>query len=579
MYLYFDTQGNLKEQINDQALRQGNSNINKLYVYWEKSEDNANITGLWARFKADDGTYNPSSSTWIQSNTYVEQTIPYDKNRDLKFFNYFKEYKFYTIDLPDAVLGQSGAWLGTLQFVETNSITTLGQLAFYVSESNASVEADENINIAQWNYLIALVSNTINSIPTKTSDLTNDSGFITSEDLSDDYVTTTELETTLEGYAQESDIPTKVSDLTNDSGYQTASQVQTAINNKLTNVYKFVGSITVADLNEFIVERTDPISELNGYVYNITNSGNLNNYTGTTSVVAGDNVAFVYISDTNWLWDKLAGTSDLSAYALKSELPTKTSDLTNDSGFITSNESGNNYTIAYNLVVNNNGYQFTGYKFADVTLQAYPNNEIKQFQVSTSSVVVTDLSVIKSYLQTITGHDRIPTYDEDRPINEFIICSSNDTMWKLQYDSTNGLLAFKVGSTPAVFSAKDVAYLTTAPSSDNNSGKLKFVVLSSEPSTYYDGYYYIITAPQVTLISFTIGNTSYQAESGMKWSEWCNSAYNNTGDGWHIATANNGVWNDAMTTYVTYDGSGVLGSEEIVADRAYTATIGGGGNN
>lgn len=498
MYLYYDTQGNLKEQINDQALRQGNSNINKLYVYWEKSEDNENITGLWARFKADDGTYNPSSSTWIQTNTYVEETIPYDKNRDLKFFNYFKEYKFYTITIPDAVLGQSGAWLGTLQFVETNSITTLGQLAFYVSESNASVEADENINIAQWNYLIALVSGALDSIPTKTSDLINDSGFVTSEDLSDDFVTTTELETTLEDYAQADDIPTKVSDLTNDSGYQTATQVTNAINNALTNVYKFKGSIDVATLNYLISSAADK-SVLNGYVYNITDSGNLNNSTGTTSVIAGDNVAFVYIGGQNsaWEWDKLAGTLDLSNYALKSELPTKTSDLTNDSGFINqtdvNNTSGNNYTIAYNLVVNSNGYQFSSYKFADVTLQAYPNNEIKQFQVSSTSAVVTDLSVIRSYLQTMTGHDRIPTYDEDRPINEFIICKSNDTMWKLQYDSTNGLLAFKVGSTPAVFSAKDVAYLTTAPSSANTSGKLKFVVLDSEPSTYYDGYYYIIT--------------------------------------------------------------------------------------
>lgn len=495
MYLYFDTQGNLKEQINDQALRQGNSNINKLYVYWEKSEDNENITGLWARFKADDGTYNPSSSTWIQTNTYVEETIPYDKNRDLKFFNYFKEYKFYTITIPDAVLGQSGAWLGTLQFVETNSITTLGQLAFYVSESNSSVEADENINIAQWNYLIALVSGALDSIPTKTSDLINDSGYITSATF-DGYVTETELETTLEDYAQTDDLPTKTSDLTNDSGYQTQSQVQTAINTAIASVYKIQGSGSVSTINASLALVTDKAS-WNGYVYNLIDSGNLTNYSGTTSVNAGDNVVFVYTSGTNWGWDKLASDIDLSNYALKSELPSKTSDLTNDSGFITQNDanntSGNNYTIAYNLVVNSNGYQFSSYKFADVTLQAYPNNEIKQFQVSSTSAVVTDLSVIRNYLQAMTGHDRIPTYDEDRPINEFILCTSNDTMWKLQYDSTNGLLAFKVGSTPAVFSAKDVAYLTTAPSSANTSGKLKFVVLDSEPTTYYDGYYYIIT--------------------------------------------------------------------------------------
>ena len=37
-----------------------------------------------------------------------------------------------------------------------------------------------------------------------------------------------------------------------------------------------------------------------------------------------------------------------------------------------------------------------------------------------------------------------------------------------------------------------VQYSTTAPTADNTSG-LKFVVLSAEPATYYNGYYYIIT--------------------------------------------------------------------------------------
>ena len=37
-----------------------------------------------------------------------------------------------------------------------------------------------------------------------------------------------------------------------------------------------------------------------------------------------------------------------------------------------------------------------------------------------------------------------------------------------------------------------ISYLTTAPTSANTNG-LKFVVLDSEPATYYDGYYYIIT--------------------------------------------------------------------------------------
>lgn len=54
----------------------------------------------------------------------------------------------------------------------------------------------------------------ISDIPTKVSDLINDSGFQTAS----------QVQTAITAA-----VPTKVSDLTNDSGFQTASQVQTAI--------------------------------------------------------------------------------------------------------------------------------------------------------------------------------------------------------------------------------------------------------------------------------------------------------------------------------------------------------------
>lgn len=38
----------------------------------------------------------------------------------------------------------------------------------------------------------------------------------------------------------------------------------------------------------------------------------------------------------------------------------------------------------------------------------------------------------------------------------------------------------------------EMQYLTEAPTEANTSGKMKFVVLTAEPQTYYDGYYYII---------------------------------------------------------------------------------------
>lgn len=81
------------------------------------------------------------------------------------------------------------------------------------------------------------------------------------------------------------------------------------IDNKLTAVYKFKGSVdTYNDL---------PNKDLTvGDVYNILDTGA--NYGWTGSV-----------------WDKLGENIDLSPYALKSELPTKVSELQNDAGYLT----------------------------------------------------------------------------------------------------------------------------------------------------------------------------------------------------------------------------------------------------
>ena len=41
--------------------------------------------------------------------------------------------------------------------------------------------------------------------------------------------------------------------------------------------------------------------------------------------------------------------------------------------------------------------------------------------------------------------------------------------------------------------ATGISYLTTEPNADNPDGDLKIVILSSEPTTKYDGYFYIVT--------------------------------------------------------------------------------------
>lgn len=106
-------------------------------------------------------------------------------------------------------------------------------------------------------------------------------------------------------------VPTKVSELANDSAFQTATQVQNAINTAVAGVYKIKGSIAFASL-----PTTGMVA---GDTYNITNA-----FTTDAKFVegagkiypAGTNV--VYTADSKW--DCMAGVYDLSGYLLASDL-------------------------------------------------------------------------------------------------------------------------------------------------------------------------------------------------------------------------------------------------------------------
>ena len=71
------------------------------------------------------------------------------------------------------------------------------------------------------------------NIPTKTSQLTNDSNFVT-DSIVDEKISNAQLgggEVDLSSYAKKTDLPTKTSQLTNDSNFVTSSEMTEAINN------------------------------------------------------------------------------------------------------------------------------------------------------------------------------------------------------------------------------------------------------------------------------------------------------------------------------------------------------------
>lgn len=181
------------------------------------------------------------------------------------------------------------------------------------------------------------------SIPTKTSDLTNDSGFITSSslptkvsDLTNDagYITNTVSnltnyydQTTINGMFNALSIPTKTSDLTNDSGFVTDTDYASA---NTAGVVK-VGSGLSIDANGVLSSSGLTSVDWSDITNKPTNVSYWTNDAGYITSAA--------------LPTKVSDLTNDAGYITSASLPTKVSDLTNDAGYITA--SVNNLTNYY----------------------------------------------------------------------------------------------------------------------------------------------------------------------------------------------------------------------------------------
>lgn len=173
------------------------------------------------------------------------------------------------------------------------------------------------------------------TIPTKTSDLTNDSGYITGY---------TETDPTVPSWAKASSkptytaaevgalpsstvIPSKTSDLTNDSGFITG---YTETDPTVPAWAKAANKPTYTASEVGALPDTTPIPTVPTNVSAFTNdAGYLTSYTETDPTVP------------NWAKASTKPTytaSEVGALPSSTVIPSKTSDLTNDSGFITSNK-------------------------------------------------------------------------------------------------------------------------------------------------------------------------------------------------------------------------------------------------
>ena len=151
-------------------------------------------------------------------------------------------------------------------------------------------------------------------IPTKTSELTNDSGYITN--------------VALEPYAKTVDIPTKTSQLNNDSGYITANDVPVksvdgATGDVVTNAVKTTTqTLTDAQKQQARTNIGAGTSSFDGDYNSLTNKPTIPTQTSQLT------------NDSGFITD-----AALTGYAKTTDIPTKTSQLDNDSNYITVSEA------------------------------------------------------------------------------------------------------------------------------------------------------------------------------------------------------------------------------------------------
>lgn len=154
------------------------------------------------------------------------------------------------------------------------------------------------------------------SVPTKTSDLTNDSGFITASSLptvNDATLTITQNGTTVATFTANSatntsaaiTVPTAVSDLTNDSGFITSSDIPTDVSDFTNDADYQTGSEVSAAIAtaiagitgiQFEIVQTLPATGDAGTIYLVPNSG------------SGTNIytEYVYVNNS---WEQIGTTA------------------------------------------------------------------------------------------------------------------------------------------------------------------------------------------------------------------------------------------------------------------------------
>ena len=378
-------------------------------------------------------------------------------------------------------------------------------------------------------------------VPTKTSELTNDSGYLVNSDIANlatkdevstkvdkvsgkglstnDY--TTDEKNKLAGIAAGAEvnvnadwnatsgdamiinkpmIPSKTSQLTNDSGYITSSAVDTKISSAIASVYRVKG--TVSNYGSL------PTSNVTiGDVYNLSDTG----------------ANYVCTSTSPITWDKLSETVDLSAYSTTAENDAKYQVKGN---YITSIPTASSGTLGgiktgYSTSSSNKNYAVQ----LDSSNNAYVNVPWTDINTTYSQATSSSLGLVKIGYST-SGKNYAVQLDSDGKMYTNVPWTDNDTT----YSAGTG-----ISLSGTTFSNSGVRSVTAGSSSNqlsvNTGGTTSTItinnVANATNATTATSANKLSTARNISLSGFVTGSTSFDGSKDVT----INTTINSNGDG------------------------------------------------
>ena len=195
------------------------------------------------------------------------------------------------------------------QYVDTAIETAKPDLTGYYTQA----QTDAAIQTAIGNIDIP-------TVPTNVSAFTNDAQY-TNKTYVDNAVASVDVSAQLTEYAKKTELPTKVSQLENDSGYLTEHQslagyaTETYVDNKVAEI-----DVTTYATKQELTAVENKIPSLTGYA---------------TEAYVDGKIAEIPATDLSNYYNKTETDSAISTAIDNITIPTKTSELTNDSNFVT----------------------------------------------------------------------------------------------------------------------------------------------------------------------------------------------------------------------------------------------------